>query len=82
MSRTDLARIKLQAFNKAITQLQSLPPLISTGEVAELRKQLAEVAQGKRFLLQVSSTICQLRYQGLTSRRAETALRDSSTAGQ
>jgi len=41
-----------EAFNKAITQLQSLPPLISTGEVAELRKQLAEVAQGKRFLLQ------------------------------
>ena len=36
----------------SLEQLRVLPPLISPGEVTNLRAQLAEVAQGKRFLLQ------------------------------
>ena len=40
------------AFKSTVAQLERLPPLISQGEVLSLRKQLAEVAAGKRFLLQ------------------------------
>ena len=40
------------AFQRTVQRIQQLPPLISKGEVTELRKQLAEVAAGQRFLLQ------------------------------
>ena len=40
------------ALEASLAQLRELPPLISPGEVRNLRAQLAEVAQGKRFLLQ------------------------------
>eukprot|EP01137_Pigoraptor_chileana_P007752 Opistho-2@53742 len=36
----------------SLETLKSLPPLVSTGEIDDLRSQLAEVAEGKRFLLQ------------------------------
>jgi 3-deoxy-7-phosphoheptulonate synthase len=36
----------------AVSQLASLPPLVTSWEVESLKSQLAEAAQGKRFLLQ------------------------------
>jgi 3-deoxy-7-phosphoheptulonate synthase len=39
-------------FEKAVNQIKSLPPIISHVEVDRLRKQLAEVSRGERFLLQ------------------------------
>lgn len=41
-----------EALAAALAQLKELPPLVSPLEVTNLRKQLAEVAAGKRFLLQ------------------------------
>ena len=41
-----------KTFENTVKRIQQLPPLISKGEVLELRKQLAEVAAGQRFLLQ------------------------------
>ena len=41
-----------EIFETTVKRIQQLPPLISKGEVLELRKQLAEVAAGQRFLLQ------------------------------
>ncbi|MBY0506712.1 MAG: 3-deoxy-7-phosphoheptulonate synthase class II [Bryobacteraceae bacterium] len=40
------------ALARAVAELSALPPLVTTWEVEELRRQLAEAAQGKRFLLQ------------------------------
>jgi len=37
---------------EAVLQLSSLPPLVTSWEVERLRLQLAEAAEGKRFLLQ------------------------------
>src|SRR5438477_4298818 len=43
-SETELAQ--------TVAQLASLPPLVTSWEVENLKKQLAEAAQGRRFLLQ------------------------------
>ena len=40
------------ALARAVVELSGLPPLVTTWEVDELRRQLAEAALGKRFLLQ------------------------------
>jgi 3-deoxy-7-phosphoheptulonate synthase len=40
------------ALAQALEQLSALPPLVTSWEVAALKSQLAEAAQGKRFLLQ------------------------------
>ncbi|HXI38642.1 MAG TPA: 3-deoxy-7-phosphoheptulonate synthase class II [Bryobacteraceae bacterium] len=40
------------ALSLAVSQLASLPPLVTSWEVESLKRQLAEAAQGKRFLLQ------------------------------
>src|SRR5229473_4065632 len=40
------------ALSRAFGQLASLPPLVTSWEVESLKSQLAEAAQGKRFLLQ------------------------------
>ena len=40
------------ALSLAVSQLASLPPLVTSWEVESLKSQLAEAAQGKRFLLQ------------------------------
>ncbi|KAJ3024763.1 UNVERIFIED_CONTAM: hypothetical protein HDU68_007798 [Siphonaria sp. JEL0065] len=37
---------------KALNKLNKLPPLVSENEIRRLKKQLAEVAENKRFLLQ------------------------------
>jgi len=40
------------ALSLAVSQLANLPPLVTSWEVESLKSQLAEAAQGKRFLLQ------------------------------
>merc|ERR1712137_1190405 len=37
---------------RALAKIKSLPPLVHPVEVSSLRRQLAEAAEGKRFLLQ------------------------------
>ena len=41
-----------QALEKALAQLSRLPPIVVSWEVEQLKQQLAEAQQGKRFLLQ------------------------------
>ncbi|MEL7449113.1 MAG: 3-deoxy-7-phosphoheptulonate synthase class II [Pseudomonadota bacterium] len=41
-----------EALSEAIGTLSRLPPLVTSGEVDKLKKQIAEAQQGKRFLLQ------------------------------
>ena len=40
------------ALESALTLLRALPPVVPSGEVESLRKQMAEVARGTRFLIQ------------------------------
>ncbi|GGD59403.1 class II 3-deoxy-7-phosphoheptulonate synthase [Pseudoxanthomonas indica] len=40
------------ALDTALTELRSLPPLVTSWEIFALKKQLAEAQEGKRFLLQ------------------------------
>jgi len=39
-------------FDSVLDKLRRLPPLVSPAEIDRLREQLADVAQGKAFLLQ------------------------------
>lgn len=41
-----------EAFQRALQQLQRLPPLVTSWEIESLKGQLAEAARGDRFLLQ------------------------------
>ncbi len=40
------------ALSRTLDELHSLPPLVTSWEILSLRQQLAEAAEGKRFLLQ------------------------------
>ncbi len=40
------------ALSEALAQLHSLPPLVTSWEIHVLKKQIAEAAQGQRFILQ------------------------------
>lgn len=40
------------ALDRVVTQLAKLPPLVTSWEIETLKSQLAEAAQGRRFLLQ------------------------------
>ncbi len=40
------------ALDAAVAQLAELPPLVTSWEIEELRRQIAEAAAGKRFILQ------------------------------
>ena len=60
-------------FAKTVKTIQQLPPLISKGEVTELRRQLAEVAAGKRFLLQGGD--CAERFMDCNSSAIEQKLK-------
>ncbi|MEM7049732.1 MAG: 3-deoxy-7-phosphoheptulonate synthase class II [Acidobacteriota bacterium] len=40
------------ALEKALAELRSLPPLVTSWEIASLKEQLGEAARGERFLLQ------------------------------
>ncbi len=44
--------VDLDALSKTVEQLSSLPPLVSSWEIETLKSQLADAANGKRFLLQ------------------------------
>lgn len=54
-----------EALRAAISQVRALPSLVHPNEIRELRSQLAEVAQGKRFLLQGGD--CAERFADCTS---------------
>ncbi len=54
-----------QALAQTIDQLATLPPLVTSWEVERLRGQLAEAAEGKRFLLQGGA--CAERFDQCTS---------------
>jgi 3-deoxy-7-phosphoheptulonate synthase len=41
-----------QALDRAVAELAQLPPLVTSWEIEALRQQLAEAAEGRRFLLQ------------------------------
>jgi 3-deoxy-7-phosphoheptulonate synthase len=40
------------AVDRALNELRQLPPLVTSWEILQLREQLAEAAEGKRFVLQ------------------------------
>jgi 3-deoxy-7-phosphoheptulonate synthase len=61
------------AYEAALCDLRRLPPLVTAREVDALRQQLAEVAQGKRFLLQGGD--CAERFQDCSSDSIEKQLR-------
>ena len=62
-----------ECFARTVKTIEQLPPLISKGEVTELRKQLAEVAAGKRFLLQGGD--CAERFMDCTASSIEQKLK-------
>jgi 3-deoxy-7-phosphoheptulonate synthase len=53
------------ALRRAARQLGTLPPLVSSGEVEDLKQRLAEAAIGRRFLLQGGA--CAERFDQCTS---------------
>ena len=46
--------------NLVLNKLKSFPPLVFAGETTHLKKQLAEVVDGKAFLLQGGDCACLL----------------------
>jgi 3-deoxy-7-phosphoheptulonate synthase len=54
-----------EALSAAIGELAQLPPLVTSWEIEKLRAQLAEAAEGKRFLLQGGS--CAERFDHCTA---------------
>jgi 3-deoxy-7-phosphoheptulonate synthase len=62
-----------EALEAAMAKLKSLPPLVLPGEVDKLRAQLAEVAAGKRFILQGGD--CAERFQDCNAERLQTKLK-------
>jgi 3-deoxy-7-phosphoheptulonate synthase len=56
-----------KAFDKAMAELSSAPPLVFAGEVDVLRTQLAAAAQGKAFLLQGGD--CAETFAGATANK-------------
>lgn len=61
------------ALKSALETIRRLPPLVHQNEVDQLRQQLAEVAQGKRFLLQGGD--CAERFQDCTREPIEAKLK-------
>jgi len=62
-----------KALAASLAEVSRLPPLVTPREVDELRSQLAEVAQGKRFLLQGGD--CAERFQDVSADSIEKKLR-------
>jgi 3-deoxy-7-phosphoheptulonate synthase len=54
-----------EALTSTVEQLAALPPLVTSWEIERLRAQLAEAAEGKRFLLQGGA--CAERFDQCTS---------------
>lgn len=63
----------MEKLESALTEVRRLPPLVTPREVEDLRAQLAEVACGKRFLLQGGD--CAERFQDCCSESIEKQLR-------
>jgi 3-deoxy-7-phosphoheptulonate synthase len=55
------------SLNETVTKLASLPPLVSSWEIETLKAQLADAANGKRFLLQAGD--CAERFADCTPGR-------------
>lgn len=62
-----------QRLRAALWELSQLPPLVTSWEVIELKRQLAEAAQGKRFVLQAGD--CAERFADCTSPRITNKLK-------
>jgi 3-deoxy-7-phosphoheptulonate synthase len=61
------------AVDRALAELRQLPPLVTSWEVLQLRAQLAEAAEGKRFVLQGGD--CAERFADCTPRRIANMLK-------
>ncbi len=61
------------ALDRALAELRMLPPLVTSWEVLQLRAQLAEAAEGKRFVLQGGD--CAERFIDCTPRRITNLLK-------
>src|SRR5215469_9798690 len=61
------------AVGRALAELRQLPPLVTSWEVLQLRSQLAEAADGKRFVLQGGD--CAERFADCTPRRISNMLK-------
>src|ERR1700730_1543938 len=55
------------AVERALAELRTLPPLVTSWEIVNLREQLAEAAGGRRFVLQGGD--CAERFADCTPRR-------------
>lgn len=65
--------------SRVVEELGSLPPLVSSLEVERLREELAEAAQGRRFLLQGGD--CAERFEGCRAPRIAAQLKILLQAG-
>ena len=61
------------ALDRVLCELRQLPPLVTSWEIVELRRQLAEAAEGKRFVLQGGD--CAERFIDCTSTRITATLK-------
>ncbi len=61
------------AVDRALAELRQLPPLVTSWEILQLRAQLAEAADGKRFVLQGGD--CAERFADCTPRRIANMLK-------
>ena len=61
------------ALDSALAELQRLPPLVTSWEIVNLRDQLAEAAEGRRFVLQGGA--CAERFADCTSPRIANMLK-------
>ena len=59
--------VDVDALDASVEQLSTLPPLVSSWEIETLKKQLADAANGKRFLLQAGD--CAERFADCTPER-------------
>lgn len=61
------------ALERVLSELEQLPPLVTSWEVAALKEQMALAAQGKAFVLQAGD--CAERFVNCTSRRITNQLK-------
>ncbi len=61
------------ALDRVLAELRTLPPLVTSWEIVDLRQQLAEAAAGKRFVLQAGD--CAERFAACTPNRITNMLK-------
>jgi 3-deoxy-7-phosphoheptulonate synthase len=69
----DIAYPDASKVGSAIAQVQSLPPLVSVKEIEGLREQLAEAAEGRRFVIQGGD--CAERFADCSEEKIEKKIR-------